>query len=73
MILVGKICHFIEIWRHQQYKLNFFNYFMKLNTLYEILNNSVKNFSERIAFSLWRGASYTYTLGLYLRMCQKKK
>ena len=33
---------------------------MKLNTLYEILNNSVKNFSERIAFSLWRGASYTY-------------
>ena len=43
-----------------QYKLNFFNYFMKLNTLYEILNSSVKNFSERIAFSLWRGASYTY-------------
>ena len=33
---------------------------MKLNTLYEILNNSVKNFSERIAFSLWRGGSYTY-------------
>ena len=33
---------------------------MKLNTLYEILNNSVKSFSERIAFSLWRGASYTY-------------
>ena len=33
---------------------------MKLNTLYEILHNSVKNFSERIAFSLWRGNSYTY-------------
>ena len=33
---------------------------MKLNTLYEILHTSVKNFSERIAFSLWRGASYTY-------------
>ena len=33
---------------------------MKLNTLYEILNNSVKNFSERIAFSLWRGGSYTF-------------
>ena len=33
---------------------------MKLNTLYGILNNSVKNFSERRAFSLWRGASYTY-------------
>ena len=33
---------------------------MKLNTLYEILHNSVKNFSERIAFSLWRGDNYTY-------------
>ncbi|MBR6655606.1 MAG: AMP-binding protein [Alistipes sp.] len=33
---------------------------MKLKTLYEILNNSVKNFSERIAFSLWRGGSYTF-------------
>ena len=33
---------------------------MKLNTLYEILHNSVKNFSERIAFSLWRGGSYTF-------------
>ena len=33
---------------------------MKLNTLYEILNTSVKNFSERIAFSLWRGGSYTF-------------
>ena len=43
-----------------QYKLKFFNYFMKLNTLYEILNNSVKNFSERIAFSLWKGGSYTF-------------
>ena len=60
MILVRRNCYFIEISRHQQYKLIFFNYFMKLNTLYEILNNSVKNFSERIAFSLWRGASCTY-------------
>lgn len=34
--------------------------FMKLNTLYEILHNSVKSFSERIAFSLWRGGSYTF-------------
>ena len=33
---------------------------MKLNTLYEILHNSVKSFSERIAFSLWRGGSYTF-------------
>ena len=33
---------------------------MKLNTLYEILHESVKSFSERIAFSLWRGGSYTY-------------
>ena len=33
---------------------------MKLNTLYEILHESVKNFSERIAFSLWRGGSYTF-------------
>ena len=33
---------------------------MQLKTLYEILHNSVKDFSERIAFSLWRGASYTY-------------
>ena len=32
----------------------------KLNSLYEILHNSVKNFSERIAFSLWKGGSYTY-------------
>ena len=42
-----------------QYKL-ILNYFMNLKTLYEILHNSVKNFSERIAFSLWRGNSYTY-------------
>ena len=33
---------------------------MKLNTLYEILHESVKSFSERIAFSLWRGGSYTF-------------
>ena len=33
---------------------------MKLNTLYEILHNSVKSFSERIAFSLWQGGSYTF-------------
>ena len=33
---------------------------MKLNTLYEILHESVKNFSERIAFSLWKGNSYTF-------------
>ena len=33
---------------------------MQLKTLYEILHNSVKNFSERIAFSLWRGGSYTF-------------
>ena len=33
---------------------------MKLNTLYEILHESVKNFSERIAFSLWKGDSVTF-------------
>ncbi|MBQ5836903.1 MAG: AMP-binding protein [Alistipes sp.] len=33
---------------------------MKLNTLYEILHESVKNFSERIAFSLWKGDSITF-------------
>ena len=33
---------------------------MNLKTLYEILHNSIKNFSERIAFSLWRGGSYTF-------------
>ena len=32
----------------------------KLNSLYEILHDGVKNFSERIAFSLWRGGSYTF-------------
>ena len=60
MRLVGTINDFVEkIGSHKEYKLNF-NYFMKLNTLYEILHNSVKNFSERIAFSLWRGGSYTF-------------
>ena len=58
--LVGKIDYFVEIAPTKSTNLFFLNYFMKLNTLYEILNNSVKNFSERIAFSLWRGASYTY-------------
>ena len=33
---------------------------MKLTTLYEVLHNSLKEFSERTAFSLWRGASVTY-------------
>ena len=33
---------------------------MKLNTLYEILHESVKDFSERIAFSLWKGDSITF-------------
>lgn len=60
MRLVGKIDYFVEIAPIKSTNLFFSNYFMKLNTLYEILNNSVKNFSERIAFSLWRGASYTY-------------
>ena len=60
MRLVGKIDYFVEIAPTKSTNLFFLNYFMKLNTLYEILNNSVKNFSERIAFSLWRGASYTY-------------
>ena len=38
----------------------YYFYFMKLNTLYEILHESVKNFSERIAFSLWKGDSITF-------------
>ena len=33
---------------------------MKFTTLYEVLHNSLKEFSERTAFSLWRGASVTY-------------
>ena len=33
---------------------------MKLNTLYEILQSSVKKFSERIAFSVWRGDDVTF-------------
>lgn len=33
---------------------------MKLNTLYEVLQASVKKFSERIAFSIWRGDDVSY-------------
>lgn len=33
---------------------------MKLNTLYEVLHESVKKFSDRVAFSIWRGAEVTY-------------
>ena len=33
---------------------------MKLNTLYEVLQNSVKEFANRIAFSQWRGAEVSY-------------
>ena len=58
--LVGGNRHFVEKWSPANSTNLNFNYFMKLNTLYEILNNSVKNFSERIAFSLWRGGSYTF-------------
>lgn len=59
------MCRFVGVNTHilknlRSTNLNYFNYFMKLNTLYEILHNSVKNFSERIAFSLWRGGSYTF-------------
>ena len=35
-------------------------YTMKLNTLYEVLQNSVKEFANRIAFSQWRGAEVSY-------------
>ena len=34
---------------------------MKLKTLYEVLHNSLKQFSTRTAFSLWRGADVTYS------------
>ena len=34
---------------------------MKLKTLYEVLHNSLKQFSTRTAFSLWRGAEVTYS------------
>ena len=34
---------------------------MKLTTLYEVLQNSLKKFSTRTAFSLWRGAGVTYS------------
>ena len=33
---------------------------MKMNTLSEVLQNSLDKFSERVAFSLWRGAEVTY-------------
>ncbi len=33
---------------------------MKLNTLYEVLQNSIEKFSTRTAFSLWRGDGVTY-------------
>ena len=33
---------------------------MKINTLYEVLQSSVKNFSDRVAFSIWRGDSVTF-------------
>lgn len=33
---------------------------MKLNTLYEVLHTSVKKFSERVAFSVWRGDDTSY-------------
>lgn len=34
---------------------------MKVTTLYEILHQSLEKFSARTAFSLWRGASVTYS------------
>ncbi len=33
---------------------------MRLNTLYEVLQNSIEKFSTRTAFSLWRGDGVTY-------------
>ena len=33
---------------------------MKLNTLYEVLHSSLKKFSERIAFSIWRGDDVSF-------------
>lgn len=34
---------------------------MKVTTLYEVLQQSLEKFSTRTAFSLWRGASVTYS------------
>ena len=34
---------------------------MNLTTLYEVLQSSLKKFSTRTAFSLWRGAGVTYS------------
>lgn len=34
---------------------------MKLNTLYEVLHESIKRFSDHIAFSQWQGEDLTYT------------
>ena len=34
---------------------------MNFKTLYEVLHNSLKQFSTRTAFSLWRGADVTYS------------
>lgn len=34
---------------------------MELKTLYEVLHNSLEKFSTRTAFSLWRGASVSYS------------
>ena len=33
---------------------------MKLTTLYEVLHESIKKFSDHIAFSQWRGEDLTY-------------
>ncbi|MBQ7856775.1 MAG: AMP-binding protein [Alistipes sp.] len=33
---------------------------MKINTLREVLHQSLEKFSDRVAFSLWRGAEVTY-------------
>ena len=33
---------------------------MKINTLREVLQQSLEKFSDRVAFSLWRGAEVTY-------------
>lgn len=34
---------------------------MKLNTLYEVLHESIKKFSDHIAFSQWQGEKITYS------------
>lgn len=34
---------------------------MRLNTLYEVLQNSIEKFSTRTAFSLWRGDGVTFS------------